>query len=394
MDLTIKIKGNRITRNLFENSLALYLYILLCSYHPPSYFGSLVSGMILWLYRLCTYQKNSRYSLKKSYGHLLNRAYQHDSILPLFNKSIENAVYFTSTSNEYRLQMRPRLNTTCHEIFFHLKYNPSDPKSSEIQKLWRSSIFQLDGKPAFNQLKNCDLERVTVNKLVVCYSRHHNIENILSYCKICKRKGLNVSSCIWLDISKPLLVLTMIGAALGSSAEVLKLQISKMKIKKLRYLKVVPSPIQKRVFLVRTCIIHKSSIYIIWKLIWRGYTKSLKPCQMIDRLSILQYSMTTQAGKLECSVHPNFVSYFTFENNISKRTLYVKSLRPRQLWLVNFYLNTINEVFFQSTLPPKITTGAGVAGGSGVVVGAGCVRGARGRSGGDHGGRRKRSGIN
>jgi hypothetical protein len=194
MDLTIKIEGKKITTNLFEKPLALHLYIPPHSCHPPSCFGSLVSGMILRFYRLCTYQKDIRHWLKKFYGHLLDRGYQQDRILPLFNKSIENAVYFTSTSDEYRLQIKTKLNETSHKIFFHLKYHPSDPKSSEMQKLWRSSIFQPDGKPALNQLDNYNLERVTVNKLVICYSRHHNIGNLLSYRKICKRKGLKVSS--------------------------------------------------------------------------------------------------------------------------------------------------------------------------------------------------------
>ena len=150
--------------------------------------------MILQLYRLCTYQKDIRYLLKKFYGHLLDRGYQHNRIFPLFNESIENVIHFTSTSDEYRHQLKARLSQTCHKIFFHLKYHPSDPKSMEIQKFWRSSLFQPDRKPALNQLKNSDLERVTLNKLVIFYSRHHNIGNLLSYCKICKHKGLKVSS--------------------------------------------------------------------------------------------------------------------------------------------------------------------------------------------------------
>jgi hypothetical protein len=89
MDLTIKIEGKRITTNLFEKPLALHLYIPPRSCHPPSCFRSLASGMILRFYRLCTYQKDIRHWLKKFYGHLLDRGYQHDRILPLFNKSIK-----------------------------------------------------------------------------------------------------------------------------------------------------------------------------------------------------------------------------------------------------------------------------------------------------------------
>jgi hypothetical protein len=65
MDLTVNIVGSKVTTNLYEKPLALHLYIPPHSCHPSSCFGSLVTGMVLLIYRLCTFQKDVAYWLRE-----------------------------------------------------------------------------------------------------------------------------------------------------------------------------------------------------------------------------------------------------------------------------------------------------------------------------------------
>jgi len=110
-------------------------------------------------------------------------------------------------SDEHRLQQKTLAQKSSNMIFLHLKYNPADPSSSYIQKLWREIVVQPKNKPHITHLKNYLGERFTTSRLVIAYSRHLNIGNLLSYRKICNRPGLKVSSYLWLDMSKPYLVL-------------------------------------------------------------------------------------------------------------------------------------------------------------------------------------------
>ena len=60
--------------------------------------------MVLRIHRLLTFQKELAYWIKEFYGHLLDRGYQIDKILPLFSKAITNAFTFLLVSNRYHQQ--------------------------------------------------------------------------------------------------------------------------------------------------------------------------------------------------------------------------------------------------------------------------------------------------
>jgi len=193
MDLTVNIVGSKVTTNLYEKPLALHLYIPPHSCHPSSCFGSLVTGMVLRIYRLCTFQKDVSYWLREFYGHLLDRGYQNDAILPLFSKAINITFTFLSASDKYRLQQKT-ISPPEDKIFFHLKYHPCDPQSHAIQKLWRELVIQPHGEHHISVLRKFNQDRIKATKLILPYSRHSNVGNLLSYRKICKRPGLKVSS--------------------------------------------------------------------------------------------------------------------------------------------------------------------------------------------------------
>ena len=92
-------------------------------------------------------------------------------------------------SNKRPCQPQPILT-----LYLHLKYNPADPSSKQIQKLWRDLVTRPTNKPHLYHLRNDLDEKIRVSRLVIAYSRHLNIGNLLSYRKNCNRPGLKVSS--------------------------------------------------------------------------------------------------------------------------------------------------------------------------------------------------------
>jgi hypothetical protein len=71
-----------------------------------------MTGIFFRIHRLCTFQKDVSYWLKEFYGHLLDRGYQSDRILPLFSKTTTTAFTFLSVSDEYHQSIRRGYQTT------------------------------------------------------------------------------------------------------------------------------------------------------------------------------------------------------------------------------------------------------------------------------------------
>ena len=62
------------------------------------------------------------------------------------------------------------------------------------KKLWRDLVAFPANKPHLYHLRNDLGENIRVSRLIIAYSRHLNIGNLLSYRKICNRPGLKVPS--------------------------------------------------------------------------------------------------------------------------------------------------------------------------------------------------------
>ena len=102
-------------------------------------------------------------------------------------------------------------------ISFNAKLYPKKPttnysRTSSIRpwfniypKHLRDVVLHSPDKPHLAYLRHSLGERLVVARLVIAYSRHPNIENLLSCRKICNRQGLKVSSFSSLDIRKPYL---------------------------------------------------------------------------------------------------------------------------------------------------------------------------------------------
>ena len=197
MDLTIEIVGNKIETNLYEKPLALHLYIPPKSCHPTSCVGSLISGMVLRIYRLCSRTDDIKYWLCQFLHCLLDRGYQLDKISPVFTQAVANAEHFISRSDTYhQLRRSKKKLAASRRVAFHLQYHPNDPKSSTLQKLMRDHLFSPKGQPPLNQCTNRDGDLVPIDGMVIAYSTALNIGNLLSYRKICNRPGPKVSSFI------------------------------------------------------------------------------------------------------------------------------------------------------------------------------------------------------
>ena len=73
-------------------------------------------GMVLRIYRLCSYKKDIDKWLSSFYGYLLDRGYPHKIIKPLFLKATIRSQEYVTMSDEYRLQQKICLEIQQHAI--------------------------------------------------------------------------------------------------------------------------------------------------------------------------------------------------------------------------------------------------------------------------------------
>ena len=185
MDLSLQIQGTRVTTTLYSKALNLYLYIPPRSAHPPGVLTGLVSGNILRIYTLCSDPDDVRSRLQDFWNRLISRGYPTAQIKPLFLKGLHNA-------REY-IACPPTKTADTNCVFFHLRYHPQDPPSSEIQTAWRNQVSH----PAYRTpLENVLVKRqkLQLSRLIICYSRPLNLSNLLSYRKLRDTSGPPVSS--------------------------------------------------------------------------------------------------------------------------------------------------------------------------------------------------------
>ena len=199
LDLTIYIKNNRVHTTLFEKKLNLYLYLPPHSAHPPGVLNGLIMGNMNRINTLCSNETDINSLTRAFYGRLIARGYKKDTLLPIFNKVIQlNSTRKNVLSEQLQHQCTDPVEPDPVEpdirLFFHLRYNPYDPKSSRIQELWRKHLAQPSHGRQLKDLSNKEGFRIGINRLTVAYSRPLNIGNILSYRKMDRLSGPPVSS--------------------------------------------------------------------------------------------------------------------------------------------------------------------------------------------------------
>jgi hypothetical protein len=194
MDMTIAIEGDKIVTSQFAKKLALHLYTPPASCQAPGIITVLVYGMTLRIFQLCSKEKDIDEELYLLMRRLLDRGYNTARITLIFSKAISNAQKYLTTNEWKRLeQKKKKLNTTKKQIYFHLPFHPSHPMPA-VKRAWQTMVYQPPGKRKLNNLTNTQGEPISVNRMIMCYSRSPNIGNMLSCRKIDKRSGPKVSS--------------------------------------------------------------------------------------------------------------------------------------------------------------------------------------------------------
>ena len=190
------IEKEAFSTNLYEKPLVLHLYIPPHSCHPPIWFDGLIRVIVLRICRLCSKRTDRTFWLEEFYGHLLNRGYPNSFVLPAFKSAVKNAISYISTGDKYRLQQKAMSTSAKNTLHFHLKYNPIDPSSKQIQKkLERSGSFprQQTSPLSFEKLpkkkrkesQGWSLTTADISILATYFPK---------YRKFCNRPGLKVSS--------------------------------------------------------------------------------------------------------------------------------------------------------------------------------------------------------
>ena len=105
MDMSLSIENDRVESTLYEKKLALYLYIPPNSAHPPGVTAGLVMGNVLRIMQLCTKKQDIQSRLDDFLGRMLNRGHQLSTLLPLFDKAVNNANNYLSRSDDEKLAL-------------------------------------------------------------------------------------------------------------------------------------------------------------------------------------------------------------------------------------------------------------------------------------------------
>ena len=188
LDITIHVTNGVISTTLFEKALNLYLYISPHSCHPPGVLTGLVLGNCHRIYTLCSDRTDTETHLRNFYRRLRRRGYTSSILLPLFQRAHELATTTRpSPTDVERLDSR---------IFFHTRYNPRNPPSSQLQRGFATYIMHPPYERPLTSIKNNEGYDIPIEKMTVAYSRPHNLGNLLSYRKLNASTGPSVSSYI------------------------------------------------------------------------------------------------------------------------------------------------------------------------------------------------------
>ena len=154
----------------------------------------LVIGQTLRFHQLCSLETDAHLQMRKLYKRLQASGHSRETLLPLFAKGLSNARKFLALPRNERLQSTNARTPKHNCVFLKLPYHPNDPKSTAIQALWRSTILAPEEKQPLYNIRNYMNEPIGVNRMIVAYSRHKNIGNLLSVRRLDRMDRPKVSS--------------------------------------------------------------------------------------------------------------------------------------------------------------------------------------------------------
>ena len=183
MDLKIQIQNGRITTDLYEKDLNLYLYIPPLSAHPPGTITGLVLGNCHRIYTLVSRATDRLRHLRAFYQRLLHRGYKPGTINPLFRRAAKSArerAHDRAHDANANVDLYNNNNTDVRPTFFHMQYHPDNPSSSTIQRYWRKYFSEPGYEKPFRNVPNLHGHPTGIKRLIVAYSRPPNLSDILS----------------------------------------------------------------------------------------------------------------------------------------------------------------------------------------------------------------------
>ena len=180
LDLNITIQANgRVTTDLYEKPLNLHAYLPPHSAHPPGVLRGLVKGMLYRCKVLCSHPEDQRRHIYNFYRRLLARGYHPNGLLPLFNEALRS--YYPPPPGVIQPLPPPARPPDVHPLFFRIQYHPSDPPSTTLQKIWRTRLYHPPGSRPLSELTSSHQAGVIgTNRMIVCYNRAPNLENLVS----------------------------------------------------------------------------------------------------------------------------------------------------------------------------------------------------------------------
>jgi len=176
LDMTIKIKDNKLITTLYEKPRNHHLYIPPTSCHPPGLLNGMIHGNINRIFKLCSEHEDRKKRTNDFIRHLQNRGYTFDKVKPIFLKAIRNVL--SSKSERKTLDNHLKMHRS---LLFHLPYHPNNPKSSTIQQIWSRTICTppIPAKPLWKH-RNYRFKKIEIDTLIIAYNRPPNLGNILS----------------------------------------------------------------------------------------------------------------------------------------------------------------------------------------------------------------------
>jgi hypothetical protein len=178
LDLRISLHHDTIETTIYEKKLNLYLYLPPHSCHPPGVLKGLIFGFAFRAKTLCTNPSDRIPFLRKCYHRLIQRGHSPSSIAPLFKEAITRVIYSLPRCTDDRETAKELV-----PLFLHLKYNPFDPSSRDLQDIFKDTILSPQDGPLLSEINprnNHGADSVDFNRMTVCYSAQRNLGSLLA----------------------------------------------------------------------------------------------------------------------------------------------------------------------------------------------------------------------
>jgi hypothetical protein len=155
LDLQISIRDNRIQTKMNEKVMNLYLYISPHSTHPPGVLYGLIVRNLYRIITLCSDRADDIPMAQRFLCRLAARGYRRSKLNELFNKAF---VYLKKPQAPATPAPTPdpfddELDAH-NDIHFIVPYHPQNPSSKELQRLWRTTVFEPPSFRPVNEIPN------------------------------------------------------------------------------------------------------------------------------------------------------------------------------------------------------------------------------------------------